>query len=212
MTKLVVLHGLGQTASDWQAFKAQIEGEVLVIELFSEVTPQTHLTLATLVSKVEMTLKDLKEPFYLCGLSLGGLLALIYASARPSPFLKGLIVVGAIYKSLPRSLNLLQTGLFYILPAKKLAPLGLSRQQLLSLMKSIQVDLSEDLQMLPFRCLILCGEKDRVNRQASQEIHAYLPQSDFHLVVGAGHEINKDQPQEFADLVRNFMGKEDTIL
>ena len=66
------------------------------------------------------------------------------------------------------------------------------------------LDLTESLRRVSCPVLILCGEKDRANKKASQELADRLPHSVFREVPGAGHEVNVDVPQELAALLQNF--------
>ena len=66
------------------------------------------------------------------------------------------------------------------------------------------LDLTDSLRHVSCPTLILCGEKDRANKKASQELADRLPHSVFREVPGAGHEVNSDAPQELAALLQSF--------
>lgn len=208
MTKLIILPGLGQTVAEWECVSTHLKDyEAVTINLFAQVSNKENLTLEKLYSDLNNQLSKITEPFYLCGLSLGGLLTLMYATKEKNSHLKGIIVSGAIYKSIPRFINALQTLIFYVLPQVNFVKMGLTRKQVVSLMKSIEVDLTTDLTNLTLPSLIICGEKDRINLNSAEKIHNLVDDSYFQVVNQGGHELNKDKPEEFANLITNFISQ-----
>lgn len=47
-------------------------------------------------------------------------------------------------------------------------------------------------------------EKDRANKKAAKEIHQGITNSKIHTLSG-GHELNKDCPAEFSELIESFV-------
>lgn len=80
--KFVFLHGLGQTAQDWQAVIHQSSlSDVDCPKLFS--FAENDFTYSGIFSGLERFYANASEPFVLCGLSLGALLALDYTIRHP---------------------------------------------------------------------------------------------------------------------------------
>ena len=46
--------------------------------------------------------------------------------------------------------------------------------------------------------LILCGEKDNVNKKAAIKLAEKLPNAKFATIENSGHEVNIDNPQGLA--------------
>ena len=73
--KTVLLHGLGQTEQDWDAVIRQAAlKEFDSPELFA--LPKGTLTYSAILGGLEKRYENEKEPFCICGLSLGAMLAL----------------------------------------------------------------------------------------------------------------------------------------
>lgn len=206
--QVIILHGLGQSSDDWETVSSHVEKETILLDLFdSEID---ELTLASLFTSVSLKLNQIEHPFYLCGLSLGGLLTLMYSTKVENPNLKGIIISGAIYKSLPKWLNLIQNTMFRLLPNAQFLKMGLSRKQLIHLMNSIDIDLEAELSSLKLPTLVICGEKDKINLKSSKKLNEFIVSSDFEIIKNGGHELNKDCPIELAEQINSFITQLET--
>ncbi len=98
-----------------------------------------------------------------------------------------------------------QNTVFRFLPQKMLGDLGVTKKQLIQLTNSLkQLDLRAQLSQVSLPVLVICGQQDKVNRSASQELAEILPHASLHLISGK-HELNKEQPAIFAQQINNFM-------
>ena len=143
--KTIFLHGLGQSARDWQPVTAQLDcapGEADCPELFSWAEPG-QLTYSNLLAGLERYCGAQREPFRLCGLSLGAVLALDYAIRHPdgpaAP--AALVLAGAQYK-IPTGLIDLQNLLFRLMPRRAFAEMGVSKQDFIGLARSMRTQMS----------------------------------------------------------------------
>ena len=81
-TKLIFLHGLGQTATDWQPVLSELQTtNTLSLSLFEDFSAQDRLDLERLHAALTRKMAVIDEPYILCGLSLGAVLALKQAIA-----------------------------------------------------------------------------------------------------------------------------------
>lgn len=205
MTKTIILHGLGQTADDWRAVANHIKTPIQIFNLFQSVDSNSKVTLENLYSDVKTELNRQEDSFYLCGLSLGGLLTLMYATRENNPHLKGIIVSGAIYKSIPKLINTIQNLVFNFLPQSQFTKIGLNKKQAISLMKSVDINLASSLNLIDKPTLVICGVKDKANLKSSKEIHQLITHSEFKLIDDGKHELNKDSPIELSELISDFI-------
>lgn len=107
-----------------------------------------------------------KAPLHLCGLSLGGVLALDYAAYRPER-IASLVLIGTPC-AMPKRLLKIQDLLFALMPRKLFTGLGMTKRQVRGLAASMaEVDIPALLPRVRCRTLVLCGEKDRANRKAA---------------------------------------------
>ena len=163
------------------------------------------VTLAVLDEKVSKALQEETEPFVLCGLSLGGVLALM-ALENNYPNLKGLVVSAPQYKAPSKVLLAIQSVVFKFAGNKMFTKMGLTKEQVSSLISSLSgLDLTKVLAENTLPMLILCGTKDKANLGTTRELAKLTPNSKLVEIVGGGHELNKEKPEEFARALVSFL-------
>ncbi len=196
--KIVILHGLGQTAKDWNEVTRQLSvSDIDCPELFSDTNDISYLRLLT---DLERQYADGTEPLCICGLSLGAILALDFA-IRHEDKVCSLILIGAQYK-VPRFLIDFQNLLFHCMPNRSFANMGISKKNMIKLSHSMRtLDFTSQLAAITCPAAIVCGEKDSANLKASRELAELLPQAKLHIIPGAGHEANKTAPQDIAAIL-----------
>ena len=198
--KFVFLHGLGQSAQDWQAVIHRSSlSDVDCPDLFSFAAKS--FTYSDILSGLERLYANTSEPFVLCGLSLGALLALDYTLRHPNQ-ISSLFLIGAQYK-VPTRLIDFQNLLFHCMPEKAFAGMGLSKHNTIRLSHSMRtLDFSSKLSEIRCPVTVICGAKDHANLKAARQLHTLLPQSHLHIIPSAGHEVNKDAPETLAALIQ----------
>lgn len=200
--RVVFLHGLGQTAQDWQTVaKHTLLSNVDCPELFS--LANGDFTYSSILSELEKLYEETAEPFVLCGLSLGALLALDY-TIRHQNKVSSLVLIGAQYK-VPTLLIDFQNLIFRFMPSKSFDSMGLSKSNTIQLSHSMRsLDFSRRLCEIACPVTIICGEKDNANLKASKQLKVLLPQSKLHIIPGAGHEINKSAPEAISSIINSL--------
>ena len=196
--KTIFLHGLGQTAQDWEEVIRQTAlSEVDCPELFS--LSEGEITYFGIRNGLEKRYADITEPFCICGLSLGALLALDYA-IRHNEQVAALVLIGVQYK-VPSLLIDFQNLIFRCMPNKTIDDMGMSKNDVIRLAHSMRsLDFRSGLKDIKCPVTILCGEKDRANLKASRQLAELLSQSKLRIVPGAAHELNKCAPEAIADV------------
>lgn len=190
--KTILLHGLGQTAADWDEIAGKMPASAVDCpELFA--LAQNEPSYPQILAGLEKRYANTTEPLRLCGLSLGGMLALDYAIRHASQ-VESLILIGVQYK-VPHLLVDLQNLLFRWMPDKAFAEMGISKSDAIHLTRSMRdLDFTKELGKVQCPVTIVCGKKDTANQKAAQQLQQLLPHAEFQLVPGAGHEVNKDAP------------------
>lgn len=206
--KLIFLHGLGQTPNAWQDIMEELPiSNTMTVPLFSDVTPTDTVDLTILNKKLSAVLDNLSDPYILCGLSLGGVLAL-KQTIRKQPLLKGIIVSGAQFESPNRWLLTIQSLYFHLLPKKAFSNLGVTKKQMIEIANSTkQLQLRKELSKVSIPTLVICGSKDSINLSAAKELAMILPNSTLQIISGGGHELNREKPQEFAKVSTDFLNQ-----
>lgn len=148
--------------------------------------------------------KKFTEPINLVGLSLGAVLALNFAIDYPDK-VNRLILIAPQY-NMPRFLLKVQNILFKLMPDSSFNETGLKKKDFIALANSMaRINFSDSLNKVICPTLILCGERDAVNKKASKKLSYRLKKSEFKVVKKAGHEINVDNPKALADEIMAFM-------
>lgn len=196
--KTVLLHGLGQTAKDWECVTRHLSSSNIDCpELFATVN---DISYSRLLSNLERQYADITEPLCICGLSLGAILALDF-TIRHEDKVCSLILIGAQYK-VPRLLIDFQNLLFRCMPNKSFAVMGISKNNMIKLSHSMRtLDFTSQLVRITCPVTIVCGEKDSANLKASRKLKKLIPQAKLYIIPGAGHEVNKIAPQDIAAIL-----------
>lgn len=202
--KQVYIHGLGQRPASWEKTLLHIK------EANQRVCPD----LAEIVHGEEVNYKNLYQVFSdlcneidgsidLCGLSLGGVMALNYAIDYPEK-VNSLVLIAAQYK-MPKKLLQFQNVLFRFMPKSMFQQIGFEKNDFIHLCKSMmELDFSNDLQSISCPVLVIYGEKDTANKKASMELAELLKNAEIKVVEGAGHEVNVDAPEQLAVILNDF--------
>ena len=162
-----------------------------------------EVTYESLYSAVEAYCSGIEGKFCLCGLSLGAELALDYA-IHHSERLHSVVLIACQYK-MPKLLLALQNVLFRFMPEENFQGLGFSKQEFTRLCSTTgKQNFSKGLEKINCPSLILCGEKDSANKEACRQLSQKLPGSTLMILPDSGHEVNKDTPEQLAQLLRDF--------
>lgn len=202
--KYIMLHGLGQKSSSWQRTVQVMNNsrDILCPDL-SEWLHNTEPCYADLYRVLERYCEQFNEPLNLCGLSLGGILALQYALEH-SEKVNSLVLMGT-QVSMPKNMLKLQNMIFRIMPNATFRKMGFNKTDMINLCKSMMdLDFRQDLKKIKCRTLVICGEKDKANKSASLELKQEIPNAEFSIISHAGHEVNIDNPLELGEKLNAF--------
>lgn len=203
--KRVFLHGLGQTPAAWEKTLLSL-GDGAVCPDLAELPRGREVNYANLRGGFADFCGGLGGPVDLCGLSLGGVLALDYAAGHPGN-VRSLAVIAAQYK-MPKGLLRLQNALFRFIPESMFRQAGFEKKDFLRLCGSMmELDLSASLSRITCPVLVVCGEKDAANRKASAELAGAVKNAELRVIGGAGHEVNIDAPEALAEALQDFYKK-----
>ena len=196
--KIVFLHGLGQRAADWDQVASQFSNTDCP-DLFE--TAGEKLNYSAILSSLEERYEYEREPLCLCGLSLGGMLALDYV-LRHGDQVAAMVLLGARDRT-PRLLMDIQDLLFRCMPDKAFASTGMKKEQVRDLTRSMKnLDFTDRLSTIHCPVTVACGAKDSPNLAAARRLAKYLPNARLYVVPHAGHELNTDAPDTVAEIVR----------
>lgn len=200
----ILIHGLGQTSASWERTLQGLEvsKEIYCPDL-STILGEGEISYSQLYSGFSAYCDKIAEKVNLCGLSLGGVLALHYAAENPKK-VNSLILIGTQYR-MPKKLLAFQNKIFELMPEKMFKEIGFGKAGVIALSQSMMdMDFTSELKNIRCPVLLLCGKKDRANRKATVSMSKELVNSKLVYIENAGHEANTDNPQRLAALINGF--------
>lgn len=205
--KQIYLHGLGQNPDSWSKVIEQLEAaEHSMCPDLSELVQGQDTTYQNLYAAFSAMCDEIEENICLCGLSLGGVLALNYAIEHPEK-IKGLVLIATQYK-MPKKLLRVQNAIFRFMPKSMFQQMGFGKSDFLKLCNTMmELDFSDSIYKVSCPTLIIYGEKDRANKNASIELANMLIDAELQVFHGVGHEINIEAPDKLEETLRVFFGR-----
>ena len=188
--KNILIHGLGQNSKDWDTIK-------------NELAKGRKLDYPTVYQAFSELCESYQDKLNLCGLSLGGLLALNYAIQYPKK-INSLVLIGTPFE-IPKGLLKFQNIVFRFMPKAVFQNMGVSKKDFIRLSKSmVDLNFMDSATALDCPALILCGAKDKTNMESAKRFHEAMKNSKLVIVEASGHEVNKDNPNELVRVLQDF--------
>lgn len=208
----IFLHGLGQTPASWEkTVAALMPVEHSVCPDLAGMLQGKPASYEGLYGAFAKICDGVDGTVDLCGLSLGGVLALHYTIEHPGK-VNSLVLIATPYK-MPTGLLKLQNFLFRFMPKAMFRQTGFGKNEFIQLCKTMmKLDFSNSIQNIHCPALVICGEKDSANKKAAIELAGLLEGAQLQVISGAGHEVNKETPEKLAEVLRGFYKQVDGTL
>lgn len=203
--KYILLHGMGQNASSWDKTISYLPDatETACPEL-SNFFSEDNCNYNKMYSSFCRYCNSFSEPLNLCGLSLGAVLALNYAIDFPQK-VSSLILIAPQY-NMPKFLLKVQNVLFKFMPESQFKDIGFKKKDFITLTNSMaDMDFTSSLNKVNCPVVVICGEKDNVNKKAAIKLASELPNAKFSTIDNSGHEVNVDNPQGLANAMEMLL-------
>lgn len=204
MEKVILIHGSGHKAASWNETVSRLDcrGDVLCPEL-SSLLMGKEASYPNLRAAFGAYCAQAGGPVHLCGLSLGGILALDYTLEHPEA-VKTLVLIGTPHK-VPKAAFALQNVVFRLLPQSTFASMAFDKKNTFALGNSMRdLDFSGRVQKIRCPTLILCGEKDRANIQSARVLSQNIRGAQLQLIAQTGHVVNEENPSALAERLNEF--------
>ena len=204
MEKILLIHGSGHKADSWAETVSCLENREDVL------CPDLSAPLAGRAASYENLCAAFAEfcdriggPVHLCGLSLGGILALRYTLDHPEK-VKTLVLIGTPHR-VPKTAFGFQNLAFRLLPRSMFEAMAFDKENTFVLGSSMKdLDFSGSVQEIRCPTLILCGEKDRSNLKSAHYLAQHIPGAESHLIEHTGHVVNEENPKALAERLNAF--------
>ena len=203
--KYILLHGMGQNASSWDKTISYLPDTTeTVCPDLSNFFSEDNCNYNKMYSSFCRYCNSFSEPLNFCGLSLGAVLALNYAIDFPQK-VSSLILIAPQY-NMPKFLLKVQNVLFKFMPESEFKDIGLKKKDFITLTNSMaDMDFTSGLNKVNCPVVVICGEKDNVNKKAAIKLASELPNAKFSTIDNSGHEVNVDNPQGLANAMEMLL-------
>ena len=203
--KLILIHGSGHKKESWEKTISYMKGkkEILYPDL-STILNGKEASYSNLYSQFVKYCNKIDGKLILCGLSLGGILALNYALNFPEK-VNSLILIGTPYK-VPRVMFRIQNMIFKFLPNSLFESMAFNKKDTFILGNSMKnLDFSNDVKNIKCKTLIICGKKDKANIKSAYYLSENIKNSQLKIMDNTGHIVNEENPRELSLIISNFI-------
>ncbi len=202
--KKILIHGSGHKATSWNKTIEYIKNnnDILCPEL-SSILNGKEVSYDNLYASFVKYCNDIEGKIDLCGLSLGGILALNYTLDYPDK-VNSLILIGTPYK-VPKVMFGIQNVIFKFLPKSLFEDMAFNKKDTFILGSSMKnLDFSDRVSKIECPTLIICGEKDKANIKSAYYLSKNIKNSKLEIIKNIGHIVNEENPKELALLINDF--------
>ncbi len=203
--KNILVHGLGQNNNSWNEVNYYLdkkEIETICPDLF-KIVKNDSVDYKNMYEAFSKFCNNQNQKLNLCGLSLGGILALEYAKEYPQN-VNSIILIGTPYE-IPKIFFKVQSLIFHIMPKKIYNKMGCSKRNFINLVNSMaNIEIKKGLENIKCKCLILCGDKDNINIKDSTLLNKSIINSEFKIINNSSHEVNIKNPKELSNFIYDF--------
>lgn len=203
MTK-VFIHGSGHKGSSWnEVVKNMHNSEDILYPDLSTILNGKEASYSHLYSSFVEYCNGIEGKIDLCGLSLGGILALNYAIEYPGK-VKSLVLIGTPHK-VPKLMFSIQNLIFRLLPKSTFKGMAFNKKDTFILGNTMQeLDFSNNVQVINCPTLIICGEKDKANMKSAHFLSENIKGSELRIIKETGHVVNEENPKELARILDDY--------
>lgn len=204
MATKILVHGFGHKADSWnETVSCMTDGEAVACPDLSSLLEGKRATYENLYASFVAYCNEFDGQVHLCGLSLGGILALHFALDFPQK-VKTLVLIGTPCK-IPKAAFRFQNAIFRFLPKSVFKTMAFDKEDSFALLGTMtDLDLSDRVKNIRCPTLILCGEKDRANRASADLLAQNIPGAERKIIGNAGHVVNEEAPKALADLLNVY--------
>ena len=202
--KKILIHGSGHKADSWNKVISYMKNDkdILCPDLF-EILKGKEASYSNLFSSFAEYCNKIDNKIDLCGLSLGGILALNYAIDYPNKVDK-LVLIGTPHK-VPKLMFSIQNMIFKLLPKSLFETMAFDKKNTFALGKTMKtLDFSNRVQKVQCMTLVICGEKDSANIKSAYYLAENINNAKLDIIKNAGHIINEENPKELSQVLKEF--------
>ena len=185
--KKVFIHGSGHQAASWnETIENMQNNKDILCPNLSTILNGKEASYSNLYHSFAEYCNSIEGKIDLCGLSLGGILALNYALDFPDK-VRTLTLIGTPYK-VPKIMFSIQNIIFKLLPKSIFENMAFGKKDTFILGNSMKkLDFSNDLHNVKCPTLIMCGEKDSSNIKSAYYLAKNIKNAKLKIIENTGH-------------------------
>ena len=200
----ILIHGSGHKAASWDKVISYMNNDKdILCPNLSEILNGKEASYDNLYSSFVEYCNKIDGKIDLCGLSLGGILALNYAIDYPDKVEK-LVLIGTPHK-VPKVMFSIQNVIFKFLPKKLFETMAFNKKDTFVLGNTMKkLDFSNRVQNVKCPTLVICGEKDSANIRSADYLAENIENAKLEVIKNTGHIVNEESPKKLAETLTEF--------
>ena len=204
MATKIFVHGSGHKATSWEkTISYMTNNEDIVCPNLSSILEGKEASYENLYSSFVKYCNEFDGQIHLCGLSLGGILALNFALDFPQK-VKTLVLIGTPYK-VPKVAFSFQNIIFRFLPKSIFETMAFDKKNTFALGDTMKnLDFSDRVKKIKCPTLILCGKKDSANMKSADYLSQSIRSAELKIIENTGHVVNEENPKALADILNEY--------
>ncbi len=204
MATKVFVHGSGHKAASWdQTISYMADAEDIRCPELSSILGGERASYENLYAAFVTYCNEIDGQIHLCGLSLGGILALNYALDHPQK-VKTLVLIGTPHK-VPKAAFGFQNIIFRFLPKSMFDSMAFDKKDTFALGNTMKdLDFSGRVDRIQCPTLILCGEKDSANMKSAHYFSQTIKNAELKVLENTGHVVNEESPEALAKILTEY--------
>ena len=201
--KKILIHGSGHKADSWNKVVSYMNNKDILCPNLSTILNGKEASYDNLYSSFVEYCNKIDGPIELCGLSLGGILALNYAIDYPNNVEK-LVLIGTPHK-VPKVMFSIQNVIFKFLPKSLFETMAFNKKDTFILGETMKnLDFSNKVHNVKCPILVICGEKDNANMKSAYYLAENIKNAKLEIMKNTGHIVNEEKPEELAKLLMKY--------
>lgn len=200
----ILIHGSGHKADSWNKVITYMNNDKdILCPNLSTILNGKEASYDNLYYSFSEYCNKIEGKIDLCGLSLGGILALNFAIDYPDK-VKSLVLIGTPHK-VPKVMFSIQNIIFKFLPKSMFDTMAFNKKDTFILGSTMKkLDFSTRVQNIKCPTLVICGEKDSANISSADYLAEKIENAKLEVIKNTGHIVNEESPKELAETLTEF--------
>ena len=202
--KKIFIHGSGHKGTSWsETISYMKDNKDILCPDLSSILDGKEASYYNLYSAFSEYCNKIDGKINLCGISLGGILALNYTLDFPDK-VQSLVLIGTPHK-VPKIMFSIQNVIFKFLPQSVFDNMAFNKKDTFILGNTMKkLDFSNKVQKIKCPTLIVCGEKDSANIKSAYYLSENIKNAKLKIIENTGHVVNEEKPQILAKVLEQF--------